>query len=395
MFNFQKEVVLNSLDQVKVFETVLKDNGVKSKKLRIHDGGEYFAKYIVDKKIYKTSPIPGSEFKLTITPDESILGKHIQILIELGLDSDYRGDYGSALYYFRKPMLIDVILPAVATLAADAKPEDKAKALKDAKVKAVDVLHKAFNAVVPKEYKFITMEPTETTEALVIKGADSYQKVRNIVISEFTCEDRCEGSSEELVEIVNYKNNKKSAVVSYEKNNVEFGTYNYVLQNLRLPTYANLRFTSPSAPEMPIKGAQYVQYSFAYCVPRIGFGGMSVVGQTNYSTTMHTFYVLETLSSDFEKDLKELDADFESNEHLVEVNRTDKKIVTILPDTYASSQDLENKTAIAANKKAIDDNTTADDKLKDAVKANRTAIKAAHAAESKSETEAQELPDIE
>lgn len=292
-------------------------------------------------------------------------------------------------------MLIDVILPAVATLAADAKPEDKAKALKDAKVKAVDVLHKAFNAVVPKEYKFITMEPTETTEALVIKGADSYQKVRNIVISEFTCEDRCEGSSEELVEIVNYKNDKKSAVVSYEKNNVEFGTYNYVLQNLRLPTYANLRFTSPSAPEMPIKGAQYVQYSFAYCVPRIGFGGMSVVGQTNYSTTMHTFYVLETLASNFEDDLKELDADFGKLEHLVEVNRTDKKIVTILPDTYASSQDLENKTAIAANKKAIDDNTTADDKLKDAVKANRTAIKAAHASESKSEDAAQKLPDIE
>lgn len=367
MFNFQKEVVLNSLDQVKVFETVLKDNGVKSKKLRIHDGGEYFAKYIVDKKIYKTSPIPGSSFKLTITPDESILGKHIQILIELGLDSDYRGDYGSALYYFRKPMLIDVILPSVATLAADAK------------VKAVNVLYKAFNAVVPKEYKFITMdEPTTTTETLVIKGADSYQKVRNIVISEFTCEDRCEGSSEELVEIVNYKNDKKSAVVSYEKNNVEFGTYNYVLQNLRLPTYANLRFTSPSAPEMPIKGAQYVQYSFAYCVPRIGFGGMSVVGQTNYSTTMHTFYVLETLASSFEDDLKKLDADFESEEHLVEVNRTSKKIVTILPDTYASSQDLDSKTAIAANKKAIDDNTKADETVVTQVTRNKNAIKAAH-----------------
>lgn len=379
MFNFQKEVVLNSLDQVKVFETVLKDNGVKSKKLRIHDGGEYFAKYIVDKKIYKTSPIPGSPFKLTITPDESILGKHIQILVELGLDSDYRGDYGSALYYFRKPMLIDVILPAVATLAADAKPDDKAKALKDAKVKAVNVLYKAFNAVVPKEYKFITMdEPTTTTETLVIKGADSYQKVRNIVISEFTCEDRCEGSSEEIVEIVNYKNDKKSAVVSYEKNNVEFGTYNYVLQNLRLPTYANLRFTSPSAPEMPIKGAQYVQYSFAYCVPRIGFGGMSVVGQTNYSTTMHTFYVLKTLASSFEDDLKKLDADFESEEHLVEVNRTDKKIVTILPDTYASSQDLDSKTAIAANKKAIDDNTKADKIVVAQVNNNKNAIKAAH-----------------
>ena len=213
---------------------------------------------------------------------------------------------------------------------------------------------------------------------MVIKGADSYQKVRNIVISEFTCEDRCEGSSEELVDIINYKMGKTGKVVSYDKNNVEFGTYNYVLQNLRLPTYANLRFTSPSAPEMPIKGAQYVQYSFAYCVPRIGFGGMSVVGQTNYSTTMHTFYVLKTLASSFEDDLKELDADFKSEEHLVEVNRTDKKIVTILPDTYASSQDLDSKTAIAANKKAIDDNTKADETVATQVTKNKNAIKAAH-----------------
>lgn len=378
MFNFQKEVVLNSLDQVKVFETVLKDNGVKSKKLRIHDGGEYFAKYIVDKKIYKTSPIPGSSFTLTITPDESILGKHIQILIELGLDSDYRGDYGSALYYFRKPMLIDVVLPAIAATTAE---KDAAAVLKDAQIQAVQDLYKAFVAVVPKEYKFVTIaEPQADDITLVIKGADSYQKVRNIVISEFTCEDRCEGSSEELVDIINYKMGKTGKVVSYDKNNVEFGTYNYVLQNLRLPTYANLRFTSPSAPEMPIKGAQYVQYSFAYCVPRIGFGGMSVVGQTNYSTTMHTFYVLETLASSFEDDLKELDADFGSAEHLVVVKRTGKDIITVLPDAYASSQDLAN--------------AQADAKLKAEVIANRTAIKKAHAETAKSEKEAQDLPDI-
>lgn len=372
MFNFQKEVVLNSLDGVELATSKL------GKKLHIHDGGEYFAKYIVDKKIYKTNPEPGHEFTLEITPDESILGKHVQILVELGLDSDYRGDYGSALYYFRKPMLIDVVLPAIAATTAE---KDAAAVLKDAQIQAVQDLYKAFVAVVPKEYKFVTIaEPQADDITLVIKGADSYQKVRNIVISEFTCEDRCEGSSEELVDIINYKMGKTGKVVSYDKNNVEFGTYNYVLQNLRLPTYANLRFTSPSAPEMPIKGAQYVQYSFAYCVPRIGFGGMSVVGQTNYSTTMHTFYVLKTLASSFEDDLKELDADFESKEHLVEVKRTGKDIITVLPDAYASSQDLAN--------------AQADAKLKAEVIANRTAIKKAHAETAKSEKEAQDLPDI-
>ena len=100
MWNFQKEVVLNSLNNVKVVEGTNKGLGKPAidKKVRFHDGGEYFAKYIVDHKIYETSPITGTKFKLVLHAPSGILGQHVQILIELGLDNDYRGDYGSLVF---------------------------------------------------------------------------------------------------------------------------------------------------------------------------------------------------------------------------------------------------------------------------------------------------------
>ena len=87
------------------------------------------------------------------------------------------------------------------------------------------------------------------------------------------------------------------AGITVTKNVPEFGTYNYLIQNLRLPTYENLRFTSPAAVEMPAYNTNYVQYSFIYTVPR-HIGGTSVAGEVNHSTTTHTFYVAVGDASD-------------------------------------------------------------------------------------------------
>jgi hypothetical protein len=369
MWNFQKEVVLNSLDNVKVVEGTDKGLGKPAidKKVRFHDGGEYFAKYIVDHKIYETDPIAGINFKLVLHAPSAILGQHVQILIELGLDNDYRGDYGSALWYFRKPILVDVVLPEHNEAAAK-------------------VIYDAITAAIPEEYKFVNTSYSGGN--VTIEGSDSYQKVRKVVISR--CDERCTGSSEEPVEIVNVSAGalkKGNDYVTYTPNNVEFGTYEYLLHNLRLPTYANLRFTSPSAPEMPVPGVKYTQFSFAYCVPRgIHFGGLSVAGQTNHSTTLHTFFVASSLVTEFKKKFKDIgfvDDDFEP------IGRNDgQHEITILPDAYASSQDLANAAAIKAN-------SDADADLKSKVKENRSAIKKAHAAEGADPSEAQGLEDIE
>lgn len=330
MFNFQKEVVLNNLNKAAVVEPQEAGLGKPAidKKLRFHDGGEYFAKYIVDKAVYKTEAVPGENFKLTIDAS-SLTDKHVQILVELGLDNDYRGDYGSALWYFRKPLLVDVVLPKSSTEAAK-------------------VLTAAFAAAVPAEYKFVVVDEYKSGSSVVINGADSYQKVRKVSVVEFVCDERCAGNGSEepetVLELSGAELVASESVVTYEPNKAEFGTYEYLLHNLRLPTYENYRFTSPSAVEMPISGATYTQYTFAYCVPRVGLGGMSAAGQTIHSTTLHTFYVNDAVVSDFEDMLKELDEELEPQ---VIVPKSAHE-VKILPDKYAATADLKGKKAVAA-----------------------------------------------
>lgn len=331
MFNYQKETVLNSLDKAAL---VAAHDGIDAK-VRFHDGGEYFAKYIVDKKIYKTAPVVGEKFKLTLKVADTMLDQHIQILIELGLDNDYRGDYGSALYYFRKPILIDVVLPKT-------------------KAEAAKVIYSAIKKAIPAEYRFVDIaEPDTATSNIVITGEDSYQKVRKLTVNVFTCDARCDGNSEEpvaLAELTTSDLINGGDFADYIPNNVEFGTYNYVIHNLRLPTNANLRFVSPNAGEMPTQGTTYYQYSFAYCVPRgVHFGGMSVVGQTNQSTTLHTFFVASSLVTEFEKLFTNLGiTDF------VELGRTGTHTITVLADSQVSSNDLQVEAPkVAAKSKTI------------------------------------------
>lgn len=340
MFNFQKEVVINSADQYAIVSAPAAGKpsaaGTKfPKKLRVHGGGEYFGNYIVDKKAYKTAPIPGTNFSLTITPQAADFNKHVQILIELGLDSDYRGDYGSALWYFRKPIVVDVML-------------------QDTQDKCAEVIYKAIKAAIPVEYKFVDVKLNDagSADTVTVSGSDSYQKILKVVLSEFYCEERCAGNGSEEIRTITEMDN--SALVTaapggwfkYTANNVEFGTYDYIIHNLRLPTYENFRFTSPAAVEMPMIGREYHQFSFAYCVPRQGLGGLSAVGQTIHSTTLHTFYVEDSLAEDFKGKLEEIGVTIE------DIDRTGNDHVTVLPDAFASSQDLANAAAISANSEA-------------------------------------------
>lgn len=357
MFNFQKEVVINSADQYAIVSapTAGKPSAAGTKfpkKLRVHGGGEYFGNYIVDKKAYKTAPIPGTNFSLTITPQAADFNKHVQILIELGLDSDYRGDYGSALWYFRKPIVVDVML-------------------QDTQDKCAEVIYKAIKAAIPVEYKFVDVKLNDagSADTVTVSGSDSYQKILKVVLSEFYCEERCAGNGSEEIRTITEMDN--SALVTaapggwfkYTANNVEFGTYDYIIHNLRLPTYENFRFTSPARVEMPMIGREYHQFSFAYCVPRQGLGGLSAVGQTVHSTTLHTFYVEDSLAEDFKDKLEEIGVTIE------DIDRTGNDHVTVLPDAFASSQDLANAAAIAANADAIETNSEADEALEGRVAA--------------------------
>lgn len=81
-----------------------------------------------------------------------------------------------------------------------------------------------------------------------------------------------------------------------------FGTYSFLLHNLRLPTSARTRAFGINQDETPIVGAKYNQYTIHYCANR-GVLGLNAVGDTVKSVTTHVFYVKSDLASAFETEL--------------------------------------------------------------------------------------------
>lgn len=255
MFDFQKEVVLNSLDSVEKFE-----NGFRV------DGMLYKNEYVGP--VYKTEGYDGEPATITINVSDVNAGKQ-QIIIELGLDNDYRGEFGSALYYFRKPILID---------AREAMTADSLKA--------------ALKKVCASNGNVLKFTNPDAEDAFVLEAVDNFITVRKAEVVKFDCESV--SCNDDMMEVASEK--KDLAVTP---NKAGFANYDYMLHNLRLPTYANIRFASPNV-EMPVKGGKYTQYSFEYTVPR-RLGGLSVAGQKTESTTIHTFFVLSTEAANFEK----------------------------------------------------------------------------------------------
>lgn len=93
--------------------------------------------------------------------------------------------------------------------------------------------------------------------------------------------------------------------VTIEDNKEDFATGEWLVENLRFPTYPNIRYASASEDERPINGTTYVEFSFAYQSPRPGLGGMSGVGQGMTAVTRHIYYVPAAEAKDFEDLIKE------------------------------------------------------------------------------------------
>lgn len=311
MFNFQREVVLNNLNDVKAFATSA---------FRI-EGSEYNVANVDDKKVYFTNPIAGKVMTIGIKAHK-LLGKHVQIIIEYSSRPNYRGDFGAAMWKFRKPLVLDLVLS-----------EDLATAGKQ-------VWSAVSKVISAPNYPLTAHKSGNET---YIDGKDCYIYCTRMTIYEITCDNSCQ-AHEDLKRLYkkDYKQNDEKYVDDYSvyiSNREPFGTYDYLIQNLRLPTYENLRFASASVPELPIFGQKYVQFSFSYTVSRQNIGGVSVVGQKVASNTLHTFYVLESLADSFKKSLKDL-VDFEE---LKRYDSNHKFNVTVLPAAEATKEDVKSE----------------------------------------------------
>lgn len=120
-----------------------------------------------------------------------------------------------------------------------------------------------------------------------------------------------------------------------------FGTYSFLLHNLRLPTSARTRAFGINQDETPIVGAKYDQYTIHYCADR-GVLGLNAVGDTVQSVTTHVFYVKSDLAPDFEAALNKIG-------NVLEVASDNK---TLCPETVnvetLSQEVAQLKTQVAA-----------------------------------------------
>ena len=82
-----------------------------------------------------------------------------------------------------------------------------------------------------------------------------------------------------------------------------FGTYQWLLHNLRLPTANRFNYAAVNEDETPILGATYTQFVVTYCTNRGVMGG-DAVGETTQSVTTHVFFVNDTVSSTFKTALE-------------------------------------------------------------------------------------------
>ena len=137
---------------------------------------------------------------------------------------------------------------------------------------------------------------------ITLTCADEYQLFYHIELQEFTPTavngDPTASQYKSIHKFVNGEaGNSAQIVVNQSKLGV--GTYDMLIQDLRLPTYENTNWISMNKMEMPIVGEKYTQYVLEYEVER-GIMGLGSAGALVTARTTHIFFVKSDLVTAFD-----------------------------------------------------------------------------------------------
>ena len=288
MFNFEKEVVINSnvLDSgQKRFmaltgKVVLEDGTFSDSRIpdsptfRVLRCADYKKKNLVNGLVYKTTGTIGIK-ATALFAVPTVVGKY-QVELRLQLIDDVASDYANTTTWFSKMVFAEF------DITGNAVVDQK-------------VMLKLMKESVPENYRYLTFKASGSDKILV-SCTDSHQKV-------ILAEIQSVKSNASIIypndSLVHYSN----AVVT--DNKVAFATGTWLTENLRFPTSANRVYMGITSDETPVIGQLYNQYSWANRVINSSIGGLSAVGQELVSITGTTFYVLQSLAAEFEQELKE------------------------------------------------------------------------------------------
>lgn len=308
MFQYTHEVIFNSLTMPDGSDRLVR-NGGSTGPLTIKRGGEYWKAFIQDQKVYKTVGNVGTyellkidveKFAEAFPPREDETSFMAAGTYQLSLFVKLLDPH--ALYEFGYPNYKTFgrhILVGFDVVAGDEAKDVAAK------------LYESLALAIRREELLVgglgdgIVEPFEEgTDTVIALRANHYalrfDTVGLALYDETTC-DSCIGEYLPTIDIFTNKVTKMNAA-SVEVPGVEpFATGQWLIENLRFPTYPNIRWAAVGEEDRPVPGLVYVQYSFAYDSPRPQFGGISGVGQKVEAVTRHIYYVPESLASAFEQ----------------------------------------------------------------------------------------------
>ena len=257
MFNYIKDVIINDVDN-----TIVVDGATNT--VVVKRGANYKVDNIIDKKIFKTEGVAGTCAVLKVpfvaVPSGSDY-RHYAIFVST--PAQQLSDYALANWHeFGKPILFE----SAATSA--------------------DELAETFKLMLQPDNEMYSVEVSGTDVVLTFKESWMHvaeAKVYNHIVADNT-----------LVE------DTTNVPTVDTENVVEFATAKWLVENLRFPSYPNLRYNRLYADEAPVAGTVYDQYAFQYGVKHYIEGGLSGVGQNVDSITTHVFYVPSAQTNAFE-----------------------------------------------------------------------------------------------
>lgn len=252
--------------------------------LRVLRCADYVKSALKDSKVYKTAGRKGkvAEVEINLAPlaDNVTEPMQYRILVDISLENRYYSDYKYPWSEFHKPIMAEF----------EVTPGMDATAIAEAAKKSLKLY-------IPSDYKYAVAMLPEAGK-LVLRCSDPYQVIKAAKV-QYLSEEGC------MHGCANPVYYDKAVEVKITKNIAPFGTGEWLVENLRFPTYPNLRYAGVNDDEKPVAGALYTQFAFEYVSPRRGLHGQGTVGQALVSVTHHVFYVLDSLVAEFEQAIKD------------------------------------------------------------------------------------------
>lgn len=315
MFDYTKETILNSVTD----KNVQAITGL----LRIFRVGEYKVDYkstnIADGKVYKAKGTEGTKATATITAvagNSGSNGGKYRVTVNMKNNSKFYADYATAVWKFQKPIYAEF------TVVGDST--DNTAALMATKIA------NAIKLALPENNKYITV--TVDDDDVIITATDATDMFESVVIEKYEPNSVLPSEGQYVVSTV-------VGTIAKTDNKVPFATGDWLIENLRFPSYPNTRYNSINEDEKPVPGQLYTQYSFRYIAERKNLSGIGSVGQRLVSITNHVFYIPSTLEATFEAKLKTaFGEDVMAKEKIIEIIGNDSiakgSTVTLMANAY-------------------------------------------------------------